>query len=146
VIAGDEKIANRNWLRPGLFNGSTCSRRCRSWGHGPFRGRGRLMLMSGSDASTFAAECGQAAASRLNEVVAITVPAGHRRPVNQVGKAFWWAQAVFVCPHSNEVPSTQMQWRMIAIFRAIATLAFFIPIRLASFNPQARREDHFFVR
>jgi hypothetical protein len=30
----------------------------------------RLMMMSGSDASTFPAECGQAAASRLTEVVA----------------------------------------------------------------------------
>lgn len=39
----------------------------------------RLMMMSGSDASTCSAECGQAAASRLTEVVATTVPAGHRR-------------------------------------------------------------------
>lgn len=47
------------------------------------------MLMSGSDASMFASECGQAAASRLNEVVAITVPAGHRRSINQVDKPYW---------------------------------------------------------
>jgi hypothetical protein len=33
------------------------------------------------------------------------------------------------------VPSTQMQWRIKAIFRAIA-----------SFIPEALREDHFFVR
>ena len=39
----------------------------------------RLMMMSGSDASTCSAECGQAAASRLTEVVATAVPAGHRR-------------------------------------------------------------------
>ena len=39
----------------------------------------RLMMMSGSDASTCPAECGQAATSRLTEVVATTVPAGHRR-------------------------------------------------------------------
>ena len=38
----------------------------------------RLMMMSGSDASTCPAECGQAASSRLTEVVATTVPAGHR--------------------------------------------------------------------
>ena len=39
----------------------------------------RLMMMSGSDASSYAAECGQATASRFIEVVATTVPAGHRR-------------------------------------------------------------------
>ena len=38
----------------------------------------RLMMMSGSD-STYATECGQSAASRLNEVIATTVPAGHRQ-------------------------------------------------------------------
>jgi hypothetical protein len=41
----------------------------------------RLMMMSGSDASTCPAACGRAAASRLTEVVATTVPAGHRRLV-----------------------------------------------------------------
>ena len=54
--------------------------------------------------------------------------------------------AAFAMPHSNEVPSTQMQWRITAIFRAMATFAFFIPILLVSFIPQALREDHFFVR
>jgi hypothetical protein len=39
-----------------------------------------------------------------------------------------------------------MQWRITAIFRAMATFALFMPIRLASFIPQALREDHFFVR
>jgi hypothetical protein len=39
----------------------------------------RLTMMSGSDASTCPAECGRAAASRLNEVVATTIPAGHRQ-------------------------------------------------------------------
>jgi hypothetical protein len=38
----------------------------------------RLMMMSGSDASTCGAECGRAATSRFNEVVTTTVPAGHR--------------------------------------------------------------------
>ena len=55
-------------------------------------------------------------------------------------------QAIFACPHWNEVPSTQMQWRMTAIFRATATLAFFIPTRLTSFMPQAFRQDHLLVR
>jgi hypothetical protein len=40
----------------------------------------RLMMMSGSGASTCPAECGRSAASRLNEVATTTVPAGHRRP------------------------------------------------------------------
>jgi len=39
----------------------------------------RLMMMSGSDASSYAAECGQATPSRFIEVVATTVPAGHRQ-------------------------------------------------------------------
>ena len=44
--------------------------RFRSWG---------LMMMSGSSASTFAAECGRTATSRLTEVATTTVPAGHRQ-------------------------------------------------------------------
>jgi len=31
-------------------------------------------------------------------------------------------QAVFACPQSNDVPSTQTQWRITAIFRAMATM------------------------
>ena len=41
----------------------------------------RLMMMSGSGASTCPAECGRAATSRLTEVTTTTVPAGHCRPV-----------------------------------------------------------------
>ena len=41
----------------------------------------RLMMMSGSGASTCPAECGRAATSRLTEVTTTAVPAGHRRPV-----------------------------------------------------------------
>jgi hypothetical protein len=40
----------------------------------------RLMMMSGSDASTSAAECDKVATSRMNEVVTTTVPAGHHWP------------------------------------------------------------------
>ena len=40
----------------------------------------RLMMMSGSGASTCATECGRSATSRLTEVTTTTVPAGHRRP------------------------------------------------------------------
>src|SRR6476659_4749333 len=115
------------------------------WGHGPFRGRKRLMMMSGSGASSFATACGRAATSRLIEVTTTTVPAGHRQPggpgqeLAKLGYAGAWLQ-------SNEVPSTQMQWRITAILRAMATFAFFMPTRFASFIPQALREDHFFVR
>jgi hypothetical protein len=40
----------------------------------------RLMMMSGSGASTCSTECGRSATSRLTEVTTTTVPAGHRRP------------------------------------------------------------------
>ena len=106
----------------------------------------RLMMMSGSGASTCATECGRAATSRLTEVATTTVPAGHRWPVENRARTLQKDHASFGCPHSNDVPSTQMQWRITAILRAMATFAFFKPIRLASFNPQALREDHFFDR
>ena len=51
--------------------------------------------------------------------------------------------AALAVPRSNDVPSTRMQWRITAILRAMATFAFFIPIRLASFVSQAFREDHY---
>ena len=103
------------------------------------------MMMSGSGASSFAAGCGRAATSRLTEVTTTTVPAGHRQPGGPGQELAKQGQAGAL-PQSNDVPSTQMQWRMTAILRAIATFAFFMPIRFASFIPQALREDHFFVR
>jgi hypothetical protein len=106
----------------------------------------RLMMMSGSGASTCPAECGRSAASRLNEVATTTVPAGHRRPSRLGREPLIDDHTSFAFPHSNEVPSTQMQWRITAILRAMATFAFFMPIRLASFIPHALRDDHFFVR
>jgi hypothetical protein len=106
----------------------------------------RLMMMSGSGASTCPAECGRAATSRLTEVATTTVPAGHRRPVENRARTCKKDHAAFGCPQSNDVPSTQMQCRTTAILRAMATFAFLMPILLASFIPQALREDHFFVR
>jgi len=106
----------------------------------------RLMMMSGSDASNCGSECGRAAASRLSEVVTTPSQRDIAGPANQARNFQVRDQVGFAWPHSKEVPSTQMQWRMTAIFRAMATFAFFIPIRLASFIPQALREDHFFVR
>ena len=106
----------------------------------------RLMMMSGSGASTCAAACGPAATSRLTEVTTTTVPAGHRQPGGPDQELAGLDQAGVACPQSNDVPSTQMQCRITAIFRATATFAFLMPIRFASFMPQALREDHFFVR
>jgi hypothetical protein len=106
----------------------------------------RLMMMSGSGASTCATECGRSATSRLTEVTTTTVPAGHRQPGGPDQELMRCYRAGFAWPQSNDVPSTQMQWRITAIFRAMATFAFFAPIRFASFIPQALREDHFFVR
>jgi hypothetical protein len=106
----------------------------------------RLMMMSGSGASTCSTECGRAATSRLTEVTTTTVPAGHRQPGGPGQELARYDQAGFGWPQSNDVPSTQMQWRITAIFRAMATFAFFMPIRFASFIPQALREDHFLVR
>ena len=46
----------------------------------------------------------------------------------------------------NSVPSTQMRCRMTASRRARATIAFFIPRRLAICMAQALSQDHFFER
>src|SRR5258705_1714 len=48
--------------------------------------------------------------------------------------------------HRNSVPSTQMRCMMTANRRAKATIAFFIPRRLAICMAQALSQDHFAVR
>ena len=48
--------------------------------------------------------------------------------------------------HRNSVPSTQMRCRTTANRRARATIAFFIPRRLAICMAQALSQDHFFER
>jgi hypothetical protein len=48
--------------------------------------------------------------------------------------------------HRNSVPSTQMRCRTTASRRASATIAFFIPRRLAICIAQALSHDHFFER
>src|SRR5262245_22769630 len=48
--------------------------------------------------------------------------------------------------HRNSVPSTQMRCRITARRRARATIAFFIPRRLAICIAQALSHDHFFER
>lgn len=104
------------------------------------------MMMSGSAPQRLQRSAGETATSRLTEVTTTTVPAGHRQsggPDQELASKY---QIGFAWLQSNDMPSTQMQWRITAIFRAMATFAFFIPIRSASFLPQAFREDHFFVR
>ena len=46
--------------------------------------------------------------------------------------------------HRNSVPSTQMRCMITANLRARATIAFFIPRRLAICIAQALSQDHFF--
>lgn len=105
----------------------------------------QLMMTSG--ASTCPAECERAATSRLTEVATTTVPAGHRRPVEKrAGISQDMIRPSLPVPNQNDVPSTQTQWKITAIFRTMATFALFMPIRLASFIPQALKDDHFFVR
>ena len=107
----------------------------------------RLMMIFGAGALTCPTKCGGAAFSRLTKVTQPPSRRGHRRrrrapeiaPIEVNQAAFGW-------PHSKLVPSTQIQWRMIAILRAIATFAFFMPIRLISRTPHAFRVDHFLVR
>ena len=48
--------------------------------------------------------------------------------------------------HWNSVPSTHMRCMMTASRRASATIAFFIPRRLAICIAQALSQDHFFER
>src|SRR5262249_27694196 len=48
--------------------------------------------------------------------------------------------------HRNSVPSTQMRCRITASRRASATIAFFIPRRLAICIAQPLSHDHFFAR
>ena len=48
--------------------------------------------------------------------------------------------------HRNSVPSTQMRCMITASRRASATIAFFIPRRLAICMAQALSQDHFFER
>jgi hypothetical protein len=120
--------------------------RCQRRGHGPFRGRqaphedvrgGRLNVCSG----VRKVRRQPIQRGRHNHRPSGTSAARRTEP----GRTDL-GQAAFAWPHSKEVPSTQIQWRIMAIFRAIATFAFFMPIRFASFIPQALSVDHFLVR
>ena len=67
--------------------------------------------------------------------IANTVPAGTPVPPKADLCSFKLVHAVRASVW-NSVPSVQMAWRMTAILRATATLAFFAPMRLASLLPQ----------
>ena len=87
------------------------------------------MIVFGVGASTCATECEKLAFSRLTEVTDTTVPAGATTgAADAAGRIRVFCQAAcFSVPHSNSVPSVQMQCRMTAILRATATLAFLAP-------------------
>jgi hypothetical protein len=86
------------------------------------------------------------AVSRLTEVAITAVPAGTSPALlSQAGIRYGYA-AVLAPPHSNSVPSLQMQCRITAILRAITTLAFFNPIRFISRTPQVFSVDHLWLR
>lgn len=82
------------------------------------------------------------AVSRLIEVARTTVPAGTSPALLCCWPVVSIAQAVFGCVHSKVVPSVQMQCRMTANLRAIATFAFLAPDRFISLIPQALSGDH----
>ena len=67
--------------------------------------------------------------SRLNEVTSTTVPTDHHGSDFSPAILGGFNGQAGALPHSNSVPSTQIQWRMIASFRATATCAFLIPLR-----------------
>jgi hypothetical protein len=105
----------------------------------------RLMMMSGSGASTSAAEYGQAATSRMNEVATtpsqrdIASPAGRTRNYKIVRLPSPHPSRMMCRPpkYSEEQRRSFGRWR---------PSPFLMPILLASFMPHALRGDHFFVR
>jgi hypothetical protein len=69
----------------------------------------RLMMMSGSDASTSAAEYSQAATSRMNEVATTPSQRDIASPADRTRNFTKSDQASFAWPQSKDVPSTQIQ-------------------------------------
>jgi hypothetical protein len=62
------------------------------------------------------------------------------------GRIWVCCYAIFSFPHSNQVPSVQMQCRTTAILRATATLAFLAPTRFISRTPHTFKADQRWVR
>src|SRR6476619_2429741 len=67
-------------------------------------------------------------------------------PIGYDAARFHAAAAACSRVHLNSVPSTHMRCRITASRRASATIAFFIPRRLATCIAQALSHDHFFER
>jgi hypothetical protein len=103
------------------------------------------MIVFGVGASTCPTKCEGLAFSRLTEVTITAVPAGTPTGAGNPQAGYCCRYAVFV-PHSNSVPSIQMQCRMTAILRATATFAFLAPTRFISRVPHALRADQRWVR
>ena len=90
---------------------------------------------------------------RPNELTSSIVPRGtsFRRSVElefpSIALDLYSRHAVAACRvHRNSVPSTHMRCMITANRRARATIAFFIPRRLAICIAQALSQDHFFDR
>ena len=77
-------------------------------------------------------------------------PASGRSCAAVAGSAFSRIYAALIAaggqPNSNLVPVTHIRCRITASLRATATVARFIPRRLATAIPQARSRDHLRVR
>ena len=91
---------------------------------------------------------------RLSELTSSIVPRGtsfHRKvelefpPIGCDPAGFSRCYGLFLV-HRNSVPSTQMRCRITAKRRARATIAFFMPRRLAICIAQALSHDHLLVR
>jgi len=81
-------------------------------------------------------------------------PSSREGHLSTAGWISGFLQLILSTPHAaavslvqrNSVPSTQMRCRITASRRARATIAFFIPRRLAICIAQALSQDHFFER
>lgn len=102
------------------------------------------MLMSGSSASTCASTFLRRQPNQRGH--RNTVPAGHHRPAVSPAISGVVHSTGAALPHSNTVPSIQMQCRMTASFLATATCAFFMPTLLANRTPHAFSAHQRFVR
>src|SRR5262245_34837254 len=84
---------------------------------------------------------------RLYELTSSIVPRGTSSTVGRIsGFLVSTHAAATSLVHRNSVPSTQMRCMITANRRARATIAFFIPRRLAICIAQALSQDHFFDR
>lgn len=105
----------------------------------------RLMMMSGSDASTSAVECDRGATSRMNEVVTTTVPAGHQWPGEPGQELADRSGGAGLSPFKGSTvdPDAVKDGGDLA---GNGNLCLLHADPLREFHPQALREHHFLVR